>query len=161
MRIPDKKYIGAMFAGFLWGAAITSIFGIIYLRNNSVLEYRSKYGFDETVKKALTNVRSKKPWQAQLVSCALPQTSDKCRMRIIKLCHGQYAKQMLESPDDRKVAAIIPCAFAIYEKPDGKTYISRQNVSLTGRLLGGIPGRLFPAYISKDQNFMLESIIEK
>jgi uncharacterized protein (DUF302 family) len=160
MKKIDKKYIGAFFAGFLWGLALTFIFSITYVRRNIILENQSKYGFDETVKKVVDNIMANKGWTVKTGGCYLPQTMDGCNMRLLKLCNLKYAETMLTDEDDRKVSAVIPCSMAIYQKPDGKTYISRLNVSLMGRFLGGKPGSVFPGPVYSEQNTALKNIIE-
>ena len=161
MKFSDRKYVGAFFAGLLWGGVLVFIFGTLYLRSHTVLEYTSKYGFDETVRKIVENVSKSKGWSVKVGGCALPKASDGSKMRILKLCQADYAKKMLSDGRDRKVSAIIPCTFAVYGKPDGKTYVSRLNVSLAGRLLGGAPGELFTGNITKEQELMLRGIVEE
>jgi uncharacterized protein (DUF302 family) len=160
MKKPDRKYLGAFFAGFLWGLVLMFIFSVTYLRKNIILEYQSKYGFEETIKKFVDNVMATKGWTVKVGGCNLPESKDRCNMRLLKLCNAEYANAMTANENDRKVSAVIPCSIAVYEKPDGKTYISRLNVSLMGRFLGGAPGELFPGKIASEQNAALKSVIE-
>lgn len=160
MKKPDKKYLGAFFAGLLWGLVLMFIFSVTYLRRNVVLEYKSKYGFEDTVKKLADNVMATKGWTVKVGGCNLPQAKDGCKMRLLKLCNLKYAEAMLADENDRKVSAIIPCSMAVYQKPDGKTYISRLNVSLVGRFLGGEPGIFFPNVIAPEQDAALKNIIK-
>lgn len=160
MKMPDKKYWGVFGVGFLWGIVITFIVGILYLRNSLVYETQCTSGFDKTVSGISERVKEMKGWTVKTVPCALPLTSDKCKMRVFKLCNAEYAGQMLNNPHDRRVSAVIPCTFAVYEKPDGGTYLARMNVGLLGFILGGEPGRIFPSKIALEQKNMLKGIAE-
>ncbi|OGV51172.1 MAG: hypothetical protein A2017_11725 [Lentisphaerae bacterium GWF2_44_16] len=160
MKFTDKKYWGAFIAGVLWGIVIAFIGGWIYLRSSLVYEIKSNGTFDETVKKVLSEIPKVKGWNVESVVCAIPNTADNCRIRSFKLCNGNYAKIMLDNADDRKVSCVIPCTMAVYEKPDGKTYIGRVNVSLLGYIIGGLPAKIFAGKVNPEQQEMLKKIIE-
>ena len=160
MQKPEKKYWGIFLAGFLWGITFFFIFGIIFLRHSLIYEYESKLSLDETVAQIKINAEKNKGWIVQLDSgCKMPKIKDGSRITILKLCHGQYGSQLLNGEDTRKTSAIIPCTFAVYEK-NGKTYLSRINVSLVGQLLGGNASRIFSSKVSPEQENILEGVVK-
>lgn len=156
-----KKYWGVFLAGFLWGITFTFVFGVIFLRNSLIYEYESNLNYDDTlaaVKKAVTSTPG---WVVRFGSgCAIPKINDGSRMTVMKLCHGTYGSVLLNAEETRKTSTIIPCTISIYQKSDGKTYISRVNVSLLGSLLGGKIGKIFAGKINPEQEKMLEEIVK-
>lgn len=154
------KYWGVFTAGCLWGIGLALIVITLFLRYNLVEEFQCAGNFDESVNQLVKSVGAVKGWSMEQVVCSLPNTSDNCRMRTFKLCNAQYAKAMLNDQDARKVSSVIPCTFSIYEKQDGKTYISRLNVRVLGFIMGGIPGRIFPQNVNPEQKKILENIIK-
>ena len=52
------------------------------------------------------------------------------------LCNAKYAKNVLES--ETKMSAMMPCAWSIYEKNDGNTYISKMNIGLMINFFSGV-----------------------
>ena len=152
---------GMFAAGFLWGITATFIFGVIFLRNSLICEYRSNYTFPETVKKVVEYAKSNENnWKVRASVCALPKPSDGTNIAALKLCQGEYASEIVNDENSRRVSAMIPCMFAVYEKSDGKTYISRLNLSLLGSLLGGKTARVFNSKIVPDQEEILKNIAE-
>lgn len=155
-----KRFWGIFASGFLWGIAVTFISGVIFLRHSLIYEYQSKLGFEETVATLSTKAKSTKGWLVRKPSCSLPQPKDKTKITAMKLCHAKYASDLLKNENSRKISAMIPCTFAVYQKSDGKTYVSKMNVSLLGSLLGGKAGKIFPGKVTPEQKKMLQGIVE-
>jgi uncharacterized protein (DUF302 family) len=51
-------------------------------------------------------------------------------VKVFSLCHPYHSSRILEKDDERIVSSMMPCRVSIYEKKDGKTYISRMNSSI-------------------------------
>lgn len=153
-----RKNLGIFAVGLLWGIALTFLFGVIFMRVSLIDERESELSFDELNAKLPVEVQKLKGWTVQPVACGLPTPSDKTKIAVFKLCNRDYAQKMLDDPSSRKISSVIPCTFAIYEKPDGKAYIARMNVSLLGRLLGGEPGIIFPKKVTPEQEIMLKNL---
>lgn len=151
------RYIGAFLAGILWGGGIVFIFGVIFLRYNLVVEEKVPGKFEEVTAKLEGAIQKNQSWTYKKEICALPILKDTSKLLVFKLCNRSYAEQMLNPPGSRKVAAVIPCSFAVYEK-DGAVFISRMNVRLLGNLMGGIPGEVFPTRIAPEQKVMLDAV---
>ena len=158
--IGKGKFWGVFAAGILWGIAISFIFGVIFLRNSLINEYQSKLGFKETLVQLGDEVKSVNGWMARTSSCSLPNPEDGSRAVALKLCNGEYASELMNDEGARKTAAMIPCTFAVYQKSDGKTYISRLNMKLLGSLLGGKAGVIFTGKIDPDQEMILDGVVE-
>ena len=160
MKKDKKKYWGVFLAGFLWGVTFTFVFGVILLRHSLLMEYESNLKFEDTVAAVKKAATATPGWIVRFDSgCSLPKIKDGSKISVMKLCHGTYGSNLLNNEDTRKTSAIIPCTFAIYQKQDGKTYISRINVFLLGALLGGRAGKIFVNKVTPEQEKMLEGIV--
>jgi uncharacterized protein (DUF302 family) len=49
-------------------------------------------------------------------------------VKVIEICKPEYSGTMLEMSDERIVSVMMPCRISVYEKADGKTYISLLNM---------------------------------
>lgn len=58
-------------------------------------------------------------------------------VKVVELCKAEYAAGLLGEDASKKVATMMPCAFAVYRTGDGRTRIASMNVGLMGRLFGG------------------------
>ena len=54
------------------------------------------------------------------------------------MCHPNHSSRILEKDAERIVSSMMPCRVSVYEKKDGKTYISRMNSSIVAAGFGGI-----------------------
>lgn len=157
----DRKQILFFCAGLLWGVALTFLGGILYLRSHLILEMQAPADFEWIVNRVPSAVTSVDGWTVTREQCQLPKTLDGHPLAVFKLCNGDYAREMLEAEPSRKMASALPCSLAVYRKKDGKTYLAKVNMPLIGRLLGGIPGTLFPGRISEDQSVIMARICSK
>ena len=146
---------GFFLLGLLWGAALMFFGIVLYLRASLLDERVSEIPFDDVVQKLTETTKKFPDWTVQNVPCVLPVSKDGTRMQAFRLCHQHYAADMTESESDRKISCMLPCVFSVYEKVDGKTYLSRVNVSLLGRILGGAPGHVFPEKVAPEQEAIL------
>ena len=156
----NKRYWGIFIAGFLWGITFTFVFGVICLRHSLIYEYQSKLGYDETIAAIKKNIEKSPGWIVRFgAGCSMPKIKDGSKMTIMKLCHSKYGAKLLDGENTRKTSAIIPCTFSVYQKSDGKVYLSRVNVSLLGTLLGGDAAKIFAGKVTPEQEKMLEGIV--
>jgi len=158
----DKKYWGVFLAGFLWGITFTFVFGVIFLRHSLINEYQSKFSFNKTLQEIKNNTeQTNGEWILRFnKSCSLPKASDKSRIIQIELCSNKYSSRIINKESSRKASAIIPSTFSIYEKSDGKTYISQLNSSLIGHLVGGDISKIFARKIYPEQQIILKQLIK-
>jgi len=105
------------------------------------LENESKYNFDETVEKLKAEIE-KKTWKVITVH-DLQETMKKngaevLPVKVFALCHPKHSGKILAKDDERIVSSLMPCRVSVYEKSDGKTYISRMNTGVLAKSFGGI-----------------------
>jgi uncharacterized protein (DUF302 family) len=106
-----------------------------------MMEDESKYGFEETV-----DIFEKEVKAAGWKIAGLHDMKeildgfgyDVDNIKIFELCSSKYSAVILEEDDERIVAPLMPCRVAIYEKSDGKTYITRMNSALMAKPFGGL-----------------------
>lgn len=48
-------------------------------------------------------------------------------VKVFSICKPDIAVKILDKDDERVVSSMMPCRVSVYEKSDGKTYISRVN----------------------------------
>jgi uncharacterized protein (DUF302 family) len=106
-----------------------------------VTERQSPYDVETTVRTIAGNA-TQHGWKVSKIynfrdSLALPGRQAMAPIQVIEMCQMDYARELLTSGRNRFVAAMMPCAVAVYEKEDGKTYVASMNVGLMGRLFGG------------------------
>ena len=46
--------------------------------------------------------------------------------------------KILVNDDLKKLTTMMPCTIAVYEKSNGKTYISMMNMEMLGMIYGGV-----------------------
>ncbi len=105
------------------------------------LECESKYDFEETVEK-LTIEIEKKLWQISAIY-DLQQTmkingKEVLPIKVFALCSPTFAGIILEKDDERVISSMMPCRISVYQKSNGKTYLSRMNSSLFAKSFGGV-----------------------
>ena len=105
------------------------------------IENPSKYDYAKTVE-VLSETIAAKGWKV-LVSHDLKEILDKkgynvLPVTVVELCNPQYSSRLLMRDEERTVSSLMPCRVAVYEKSDGKTYVSRMNAELFAKMLGGI-----------------------
>lgn len=57
--------------------------------------------------------------------------------RVLKMCEPAAAAKLLVKDEYKQLTALMPCTIAVYEKSDGKTYISMMNLDMMGKMYGG------------------------
>lgn len=125
------------------------------------LENESKYNFAETVEK-LTAEIEKKTWKVSAVH-DLQETLKKngtevLPIKVFALCHPKHSSKILLKDDERIVSSLMPCRVSVYEKSNGKSYISRMNTGVLATSMGGIVEEVMIAS-SKDVEEILSSLI--
>lgn len=106
-----------------------------------LLEDESLYGFEETVERFEEGVREA-GWSVagihDMQEILDGHGHDVISIKIYELCSSRYSALILKEDDERIVSPLMPCRVSIYEKSDGKTYITRMNSTLMARPFGGL-----------------------
>ena len=138
----NKQTAIAGIVGVVAGLAIMAFVGFYSLPGMMMLEDESRYGdFDSTVEQFEQAV-SDAGWSILTVH-NMKETlrghgHDVHNVKIFELCSAKYSAEILKLDDERIVSPLMPCRIAIYEKSDGKTYISRMDSELLARPFGGV-----------------------
>jgi len=105
-----------------------------------MIENESKLGFSETVEQ-LSNAILANGWKITATH-DLQETMKKngkevLPVKVIELCNPTHAFQILGNDLYRPVSPMLPCRISVYDKADGKTYVSRMNAPAFASMIGG------------------------
>jgi uncharacterized protein (DUF302 family) len=126
-------------AGILTGVLI-SIAAIVYFAPRLMFTVsESKYDFETTkamIEKGTPENKWSMPHQYNLQATLEKHGFSVQAVNVFSVCKPDIAVKILDNDAKRHIAAMMPCRIAVYEKKDGKTYISRMNAGLLAKLLG-------------------------
>jgi len=114
------------------------------LASQMLIEVESPLGFDETLVKLEENAKNagwKVPskWKVNFQRNLLKVTgTDIGKNKVLKMCEPAAAVKILVHDEYKLLTTMMPCTIAVYEKSDGKTYISLMNMEMLGLIYGGI-----------------------
>lgn len=145
--------------GFVLGSLFSGI--AIKLAAPHILfkEIRSPYSVDKTVKIIVDRIKEMPNWHVVTVIDQRKEIlehggPDVGPVKIIKLCSGPIAGKMLSS-DDRKFFAVkMPASIAVYQKSDGRTYISVMNSMVMARLFTGEMGDIIEEVVRTGEKIL-------
>ena len=104
-------------------------------------ENRSKYGFEETINQ-LTELVPENEWKIiqilDLQETMRKNGKDVLPVKVVEMCKPDYAYQLLSEDSQRIYSNMMPCRVSVYEKSDGKIYISRMNSAMFAEQIGGV-----------------------
>lgn len=134
--------IVSLIFGFITGIIFSGIVINISSGEMMVKEMKSPYGFDKTVEVMANRINEAKGWH---VTEIIDQNKEVIEnggfaignFKILKYCSGSFSAQMLKDDDRKKIGNMMPKTFAVYEKSDGRVYISTMNGAIMGKLFGG------------------------
>lgn len=128
-----------------------------------MMEDESKYGFDETVAQfetAVTDAKWKIAGLHDMKEILDGFGYDVLNVKIYELCSSKYSAVILQEDDERIVSPLMPCRVAIYEKSDGKTYITRMNSTLMAKPFGGLIDEVMQQAAGETE-VIIEKLIKK
>ena len=109
--------------------------------NTMFFENRSKYGFEETINQ-LTELVPENEWKIiqmlDLQETMRKNGKDVLPVKVVEMCKPDYAYQLLSEDLQRIYSNMMPCRVSVYEKSDGKIYISRMNSAMFAEQIGGV-----------------------
>jgi uncharacterized protein (DUF302 family) len=115
------------------------------MKNNDggmmVIESKSIYNFARTAEElnsAILNSGWKIPAIHDLQNTIRNFGKEVLPVKIFELCHPKHSSRLLELDNERLVSIFMPCRISVYEKSDGKVYISRLNAIQLSKSFGGI-----------------------
>jgi uncharacterized protein (DUF302 family) len=163
-RIEKKSYrLSFLYVsiGFVAGALLTGAAVVAAMPGMMIVTQESQFGFDDTVA-ALEKGIADHGWVVSRVmdmnkSMAKHNVEFGPRVKLVKLCNPEYAKNVLTT--DRHVSTLMPCTFAVWEDDDGKVYLSKMNMSLMAKMFGGNIAKVMGGSVAKDERNILSGII--
>ncbi|PLX11358.1 MAG: hypothetical protein C0594_03790 [Marinilabiliales bacterium] len=134
--------IVSLIFGFLLGVVFSGIAISISAGEMMVKEFVSPYNFEKTVNVMEKRINEKDGWHVTEIIDQNAEVKanggfDIGNFKIIKYCHGGYSARMLSADDRKLIGNMMPKSFAIYEKSDGKVFVSTMNGGIMGKLFGG------------------------
>ena len=126
------------------------------------LESPGRYPLEETLQR-LTEAATAAGWRVththDLGQTMLKNGFSVHPMRVMELCNPQYAHRILSEDSLRIFASMMPCRIAVYEKADGRVYLSRMNNGAFAALIGGVVEEtMSKAY--RDVESFLDAVVE-
>jgi uncharacterized protein (DUF302 family) len=127
-----------LFAGLLG----TGIFVTMSGEGILLQEIKSPYDFEKTVKIMEERISSTPGWHVIKVFDYNSEVKngggqDIGNYAIIEFCKASTAAEMLSEDSRKKIGAMLPKRFSIYEKKDGKVYIGAGNGPIMVQLFSG------------------------
>jgi len=146
--------------GFVVGAALAVAVVLKTMPGMMIVVRPSRLGFEETVRAVQEGLKEEgwaSPGTIDLnASMAKHGVTFGPRVRIVQLCKAPYAKRVLEK--HRHLAALMPCAIAVYEGDDGRVYVSKMNTGLMGRLFGGVVAEVMGGLVAREEEAILREV---
>ena len=150
--------------GFSIGSLIIMFFLKFWAQKAMLLEYESKFDFEETVKRLKKVVEEKDGWVLPFSEWYFSEAMKKHgkkfdsvdRLEVYYVCSPELARQMIN--EKRDMSAFMPCGWGVYEK-DGKVYLSTVNVSLMSLIFSGKVSQLMKK-VASDEHEMLQKILK-
>ena len=150
-------------AGFVVGVLLCGVIAFMAMPSLMIVTRQSKLGFDETVA-ALEKRIGEHGWAIQggqpidmNQSMAKHGVTFKPRVKLVKLCNAEYAKDVLTT--DRHVSTMMPCTFSVWEGDDGKVYLSKMNLALMAKMFGGNVAKVMGKKVVHDEEEILQDLL--
>jgi len=143
----SSTIIVSLISGFIAGIIFTGITLNISAGDMMIKEIKSPYDYEKTVEKVVERVNAMPEWHVVTVYDMNSEVTSYGgkpigKYSIIKYCSGKYASEMLMADDRKPMGAMMPKAFAVYEKADGQVYLATSNGAVMGKLFGGETERM-------------------
>jgi uncharacterized protein (DUF302 family) len=129
--------------------------------NQLIIEQVSPFDVPTTVEKLIADAL-KRDWQNpanhNLQQSLAKSGKDVRPVQVVEICKADYSGKMLEKSDERISSILMPCRISVYEKEDGKTYVTLLNMAA---LAAGLPAEIASAMnIASSETFeIVKSVI--
>lgn len=158
-----RSFIGGIILGIVISFFVLPLAFKFAAKNMLFNEIVSSYDFDQTVKLIEEHIVAQPGWNlsgtvdqnAEIVKNGGPQCG---KVKIIKLCNAKLSGKMLSKDATRYMATKMPASIAVYEKSDGKTYISVMNSLLMSRLFSGTDEGAIMEQVVRDSESIMNFI---
>ena len=131
--------------------------------NEQFFENQSRFSFDETVERfsdAVTDSGWKITHTHNLQQTMQNNGFEVLPAKVIELCKPKYAYNILSDDALRVYSNMMPCRVSVYEKADGKTYVSRMNVPMFAAQIGGVVQQTMADAYGEVEKFLKDMMVE-
>jgi len=157
------KKIIYLIVGLILGAILMGTVVWNKMPDLMMINVESKHDFESTVDK-LEKAAYENGWevvnkidiQKRIMSFGY---GDILRMQIIEICHADHSYTILQDDENKKIAGIMPCRFAVYETYEGKVMISKMNIGLISKMFGGVIQQVMGG-VAEEEKAMLKTVTE-
>jgi uncharacterized protein (DUF302 family) len=148
--------------GLVAGIILAIVAMVAIMRSYMIEVYKSPLGLEATIERleqAIRGANWKVPGSERFdETLAKGNVPFPHRVHLIKLCEPHLAAEVLA--DNRQMACMMPCTFAVYEDDQGSVRISKINTLLMGKMFGGSINRVMAGKVASDGKAMLKTILE-
>ena len=149
MKMP-KSILTVSFAFFMLAGCNMSSY--------MIHEHESPYSYEKTIE-AIQQNAMEQGWKIPKVydfqqTLLKHEQADPGRIAVVKLCHPGIAARMLGNDNNKFVSAMMPCSIGVYEKADGKTYVSSMNMGLMSKVMGKEVGPILKEVAEEDASIL-------
>ena len=126
-----------------------------------MIENESRYDYAKTVD-TLSDVVLANGWKV-ITSHDLQETMKKngkevLPVKVMEICNPGLAYRILSKDELRDSSPMLPCRISVYEKADGKTYISRMNAPAFAEMIGGEAAKTIVDAFNAVEGFLKEVV---
>ncbi len=164
MAIRNKETMGETLSDSFAANAFRMDFPMFFMEEpmQMLLEDESPLSFDDTVAK-LKSAVEENGWSVvgefDYKEILSSKGFDILDIKIIAVCSGKHSAEILVLDDERMVSPLMPCTIAVYEKSDGKTYVSRLNSGEVAVPVGGVISEVMQK-VSVETEGMIQWVLE-
>lgn len=142
---------------FVFGGSMLLLVGCS-MGSLMIREQESPLDFEATVARITENAR-RQGWEVPrafdfrtaLVKRGQP---DPGRITVLKLCSPEFASRMFARDTSKFVSVMAPCSVSVYERSDGRTYVSSMNMKLISKLMGREVGPVLSDIAEEDEQIL-------
>lgn len=148
--------------GLILGAVFMAMIIWNSMPNMMLMDFESKHDFDTTADMLEENIYEN-GWEVvntlDIQDRLQGGGHEFLRMKIIELCHVEHSYTIFQVEENKRVAGIMPCRFAVYELYDGRVMISKMNIGLLSKMFGGLIQQVM-GQVASEEKLMLEGIVK-
>lgn len=132
--------------GFVIGIIILGLIVKSLMQNKMIVEYKSSKSFEETCEALEKTVEEFKSegWGHPLEKWHFYKLLEKKNhipagiknKMIYFICNSALAKDVITG--DRKMSAMMPCSWSVYETENNEVYVAKMNIGLMSKMFSGI-----------------------
>lgn len=152
----------ALIVGVVAGVVITIVAVVGFKRSKMIVPHRSAHTIEETCTAIERVVTAVDGWSFPMPSFDMyAKLAEKGqapngmrRIRLFFVCKTGVANRVLS--DTPKIAAIMPCSWAVYELEDGSVWLSKMNIAMMSKLFAGDVAAGMGEVAADDERFIAE-----